>query len=139
VAIENEQLNHKKNVDTWKTSVSWSPTSSFRPPRKCDRFAHAHSITCAQLNQADLTVGFLGVHALSGRFNEMFQIKNQADTIAQLRQESINWRDQYARVEKSCQDWKELFMRAEQERIRLLDEFEQLRDSVFFATVPLAP
>ncbi|KAF9781576.1 hypothetical protein BJ322DRAFT_1077015 [Thelephora terrestris] len=59
-------------------------------------------------------------------------IQNQDDTIAQLRQENIHWRDQYVRVEKSCQEWKEQFTRVEQERIRLLARLEELmaqRDS----------
>lgn len=54
--------------------------------------------------------------------------------IAQLRQENIHWKDQYARVEGSRQEWKEQFMRVEQERIRLLARHEELiaqRDLVF--------
>ena len=138
-AIENEQVNHKQQLDTWKAAVSrhspspdvaglvyWEFTIIYL------RLSHHR----AQVDQADSAVGPHETgHSIDLTWEP--QIQNQADTIAQLRQENIHWKDQYARVEKSCQEWKEQFMRVEQERIRLLARLEEVmaqRDSVSLPT-----
>ncbi|EKM51745.1 uncharacterized protein PHACADRAFT_177160 [Phanerochaete carnosa HHB-10118-sp] len=57
-------------------------------------------------------------------------IKHQVETIAQLREETSQWKNQLLRFEESSrqeiQDWKEQYLRAEQERSRLSARLDQL-------------
>lgn len=58
------------------------------------------------------------------------QMKHQAETIAQLREEVTQWKSQLSRLEETSrrevQDWKEQYLRAEQERSRLSARVDEL-------------
>ncbi|GJE88831.1 hypothetical protein PsYK624_049180 [Phanerochaete sordida] len=57
-------------------------------------------------------------------------IQHQAETITQLREEALQWKNQLLRFEdasrREIQDWKDQYLRAEQERSRLSARLDQL-------------
>jgi hypothetical protein len=54
-------------------------------------------------------------------YQRIRQVKHQAETSCRFRNEAAHWKDQYARLEKTCQLCEDHFLRVEQERYRLSD------------------
>lgn len=58
------------------------------------------------------------------------QIDHHIETIAQLRQEATQWKNQCLRLEETSRQeavsWKEQFLRVEQERAKLAERVEEL-------------
>jgi hypothetical protein len=125
----------ERQGDFWNSSVCLH-TSSYRPKDV------SPSVLDGEVRNDGTCISMDSIRTL---MLQLLQIKHQAETIAQLKEETQQWKNQLLRFEEASrgeiQDWKEQYLRAEQERVRLsarLDELvaEQLEVGFLYSSRP---